>query len=365
MNLADITLQSFRLLLLPFALIYGIIIRIRNGLYDRNILSSTSFNLPVICVGNLSVGGTGKSPMIEYLIRLLKEEYQLAVLSRGYKRKTKGYVLANNQTTALEIGDEPMQFYQKFPGVSIAVGEERVESVPQLLQDCPDTEMILLDDAFQHRSIAPGFSILLTDANNLFTRDFFLPTGDLRDEKSSYKRADAIVVTKCKPGFSEADRKQIMKEIRIMPHQHLYFSMIEYGLPYHILNTKQTGILDKETEVLLITGIANSEPLKKYLEQRTWAYENLSFSDHHIFSIDDLSVIRSSYEKLTQSKKMILTTEKDAVRLIKFGEVLQELPLYVVPIRHKILFDQEAEFREQLLSFITTFPKKSQVQPHA
>jgi len=358
MNLADITLQSFRLLLLPFALVYGIIIRVRNILYDKKVLASTAFNLPVICVGNLSVGGTGKSPMIEYLVRLLKNDYQLAVLSRGYKRKTKGYVLANDQTTALEIGDEPMQFYQKFPGVSVAVGEERVESVPQLLQDCPQTQVILLDDAFQHRAITPGFSILLTEANNLFTRDYFLPTGDLRDEKSSYKRADAIVITKCNPGLAEAEKIRLQREIRPLPHQRLYFSTIEYGTPYHIMEQQQEWVLDRDTEVLLVTGIANSEPLKRYLEEKVWAYENLSFSDHHIFSIDDLSSVRQAFNKLTHTRKIIVTTEKDAVRLVKFGEALRQIPMFVLPIRHKILFGEEEKFRDQLLEFIRTFEQQ-------
>lgn len=363
MNLADITLQSFRLLLLPFALLYGLGVRVRNVLYDKKILASTSFNLPVICVGNLSVGGTGKSPMIEYLVRLLKSDYQLAVLSRGYKRKTQGYVLANEQTTALEIGDEPMQFFLKFPDVAVAVGEDRVESVPLLLQDRPATDIILLDDAFQHRAIAPGFSILLTDAGNLFTRDFFLPTGDLRDQRSSYQRADAIVVTKCNPRLTEAQRLEIEKEINPLPHQRLYFSAIEYGTPYHILNRQTEFVPDKETEVLLVTGIANNEPLKGYLEDNVWAYESLSFSDHHIFSIDDLADIRSSFEQLMHPKKIILTTEKDAVRLVKFGDAMQELPLYVLPIRHKILFNQEAAFSEQLLAFISTFQQANHVHP--
>ena len=183
-------LKSFRILLLPFALLYWLGISVRNWLYNKNILKSATFGLPLICIGNLSVGGTGKSPMVEYLVTRLKDKFRVATLSRGYKRKTKGYALANENTTALEIGDEPMQFHLKFPGVPVAVGEERLVAIPQLLHDKPDTQAIILDDAFQHRSIKAGLNIILTDYNNLFTRDFYLPTGDLRDLKSSYKRSE-------------------------------------------------------------------------------------------------------------------------------------------------------------------------------
>ena len=197
-------LKSFRILLLPFALLYWLVIAIRNWLYNKKIIPSASFGLPLICVGNLSVGGTGKSPMVEYLVRLLKDQFKIATLSRGYKRKTKGYALANKESTALEIGDEPMQFHIKFPDVPVAVGEERLDAIPQLLHDRPGTEAIILDDAFQHRAIKAGLNILLTDYNNLFTRDFYLPTGDLRDLKSEYKRAEIIVVTKCKPDLTDS-----------------------------------------------------------------------------------------------------------------------------------------------------------------
>src|SRR5438270_10367068 len=174
-------LKSFRVLLLPFSIIYWMIVGIRNWMYDRNMLKSASFGLPLICVGNLSVGGTGKSPMLEFLARHLKTRFRIATLSRGYKRKTRGYALANEQSTAIDIGDEPMQFHTKFPDVPVAVGEERLVAIPQLLHDRPNTEVIVLDDAFQHRAIKAGYNILLTDHGNLFTRDFFLPTGDLRD----------------------------------------------------------------------------------------------------------------------------------------------------------------------------------------
>ena len=209
MNLNFPLLKPIRILLFPFSLIYGLIIFFRNWCFDRNIFSSSSFNLPIICVGNLAVGGTGKSPMVEYMIRKFKNDFELAVLSRGYKRKTKGYALANEHSTALDIGDEPMQFHLKFPEVAIAVGEERIVAIPQLLHDRPDTKAIILDDAFQHRSVRAGLNILLTDYNNLFTRDWFLPTGDLRDSKLSYKRSDIIIVTKCKEEITAKEKLKL------------------------------------------------------------------------------------------------------------------------------------------------------------
>src|SRR5688572_2678356 len=205
----NIFLKSFRILLFPFAILYWFIILIRNWLYDKNILRSTTFGMPLICVGNLSVGGTGKSPMVEFLVRNLKDDFKVATLSRGYKRKTRGYALANERSDALEIGDEPMQFKLKFPQVPVAVGEERLDAISQLLHDKPDIQSIILDDAFQHRAIKAGMNILLTDYNNLFTRDFYLPTGDLRDLRSSYKRAEIIVVTKCDPAIEEKVKKDI------------------------------------------------------------------------------------------------------------------------------------------------------------
>src|SRR5215471_892757 len=185
MNFNSIFLKSFRLLLFPFAFLYGFIIIIRNFLYNKNILQSAQFNFPLICVGNLAVGGTGKSPMVEYLVELLHLQFQIATVSRGYKRKTKGYVLANESTTALEIGDEPMQFHLKFPDIPVAVGEERIVAIPQLLHDRPNLQVIILDDAFQHRVVRAGLNILLTQYGDLYTSDFFLPTGDLRDQKVS------------------------------------------------------------------------------------------------------------------------------------------------------------------------------------
>jgi tetraacyldisaccharide 4'-kinase len=347
-------LKSFRILLLPFAIVYWLIIWLRNFLYNKNILKSSSFGLPVICVGNLSIGGTGKSPMVELLVECLKDRFKMATLSRGYKRKTSGYALANEATTALDIGDEPMLFHLKFPHVPVAVGEERLVAIPQLLHDKPDTEAIILDDAFQHRAINAGMNILLTDHSNLFTRDFYLPTGDLRDLKSSYKRADIIVVTKCKIDLSAEEAEKLRNEIRPLPHQQVFFSSIQYGQPYHITSFSPFE-LNLKTEVLLVTGIANPLLLKKLLEEKSHAYYLMAFSDHYIFRIDDLKDIKRRFDKIDVPNKIILTTEKDAMRLMKFRAELEELPIYVIAIRHHFLFDGEKKFVGAVVKFIEAF----------
>jgi len=354
---SNVFLKSFRILLFPFALLYWAGITIRNWFYDKQISRSVSFGLPLICVGNLSVGGTGKSPMVEYLVRLLQDSFQIATLSRGYKRKTRGYALADEHTTALDIGDEPMQFHLKFPELPVAVGEQRVEAVPQLLHDRPQTQVIILDDAFQHRAISAGFNILLTECSNLFTRDFYLPTGDLRDLRSSYKRADVIIVTKCDPAMRETEKERITREIGVGEHQHIFFTCIEYGTPYH-LTGRHTAVLNESLEVLVVTGIANPKPLEQHLEQRTATYGVLRYADHHIFTIDDLNEIRRKFRALTSGNKLILTTEKDAVRLEKFNSLISDLPVYVMPVQHRFLFDGGQQFNQLVINFIQSFGKR-------
>jgi tetraacyldisaccharide 4'-kinase len=358
MNFNFYLLKSLRILLFPFSLLYGLIVITRNLLFDKRIIRSVNFNLPIICVGNLSVGGTGKSPMVEYLINSLIHYYRVATLSRGYKRKTKGYALAGVNTTALEIGDEPMQFHLKYPGVAVAVGEERVVAIPQLLHDRPDTQVIILDDAFQHRAIRAGLNILLTEYNNLFTRDFFLPTGDLRDQRSSYKRAQVIVITKCPSGLTQLDREKVIKEIQPLPNQKVFFSCIKYGIPYHIIS-KEEKKLTVNGEVLLVCGIANPAPLKLYLSDNTKAYYQMLFTDHHIFTIDDLNKITDQFREIEYNQKLILTTEKDAVRLVKFQQELQNIPLYVLPINSNFLFDEAKHFDTAVANFINEFKLKN------
>jgi tetraacyldisaccharide 4'-kinase len=347
-------LKSIRILLFPFSLIYGLAVMVRNYLFDKNILKSAWFNLPVIGVGNLSVGGTGKSPMVEYLVALLHSRYNVATVSRGYKRKTKGYALAGAETTALEIGDEPMQFHRKFPEVAVAVGEERIVAIPQLLHDRPETNVIILDDSFQHRQIKSGLNILLTAYHDLFTRDFFLPTGNLRDQRSSYKRANVIVVTKCPEDMSAEEKNKIIKEIDPVPGQHLFFTTTEYGEPYHII-TKEKRSISLNDEVLLVCGIANPEPLKNYLVKHAKTYYQQSYPDHYIFSIDDLKDIRKKFEDISSANKIIITTEKDAVRLMKFNAELIHLPVFVIPVQHRFMFGEGIQFDGIVATFIEKF----------
>jgi tetraacyldisaccharide 4'-kinase len=352
-------LKPIRILLFPFSLLFFVVIFLRNRLYDRNILKPASFNLPLICVGNIAAGGTGKSPMVEYLVAQLKDEFRVATLSRGYKRKTSGYALAGENSTALEIGDEPMQFHLKFPGVPIAVGEERIEAIPQILHDRPDTQAIILDDAFQHRSVKAGLNIVLTDCNNLYTRDWYLPTGDLRDEKASMKRADIIIVTKCKPGLLPNEKEETIKEMKPAAGQEVFFSSIRYGQPYHIISKKACRVT-QDVEVLLVTGIANPAPLKNFLVEKSKTYYELTYNDHHIFTIDDLKDIKKRFNSITAANKMILTTEKDAVRLVKFEQELNDIPLYVLPIELQFLFNEESRFNTLIGTFISGFNRRSE-----
>ena len=355
MNFNTLFLKSFRVLLFPFAVLYGLVVFIRNRLYDMGRLKYSEFNFPLICVGNIAVGGTGKSPMVEYLVDLLQHEFKVATLSRGYKRKTKGYVLAGANTTALEIGDEPMQFHLKFPKVPVAVGEERLVGIPHLLQDHPDLRAIILDDAFQHRTVKAGWNILLTEYSNLYSNDFFLPTGDLRDEWSSAKRAEVIVVTKCPFDITEEKKQKIIRSLQPEPEQKVFFTCIEYGTPYHIFDPTDLWILTPRDEALLVCGIANPKPLKDYLHNQVHTYYQQDFSDHHIFSIDDFNEIKEKFNDINARDKLILTTEKDAVRFSKFTEELAILPMYVLPIRHRFLFGEAEQFNQLVKDFILHF----------
>lgn len=347
-------LKSFRYLLLPISFIYGGIVWLRNWLFDKNILKSTPFNFPLICVGNLAVGGTGKTPMVEYLVRLLKNDFQTATLSRGYKRKTKGFGIANENTTALEIGDEPMQFHKKFPDVTVSVGEERLVAIPQLLHDKPGTQVIILDDAFQHRPVKAGLNILLTEYKDLYTRDLLLPAGNLRDVRSSAKRAEIIIVTKCKSDLSVAERQTIINELQPEPNQTVYFTCIQYSSPYHLF-TKREINFSHDADILLVCGIANPRPLKEFLSANVHSYDMLRYPDHHIFDSDDLREIKKQFEKIRSSEKLILTTEKDGVRMQKFENELADFPLYVLPIRHQFLFGEEDVFKKQVVDFIKSY----------
>jgi tetraacyldisaccharide 4'-kinase len=332
---------------------YKMVLKLRHTLYDKQILKSSSFNFPLICVGNLAMGGTGKSPMTEYLIRLLKDHYHTATLSRGYKRKTKGFAIAGVNTSAIDIGDEPMQFHRKFPEVTVAVGEERLIAIPQLLHDRPETEVIILDDAFQHRAVQAGLNILLTSYNNIYTDDELFPAGTLRDVASAAERAQIIIVTKCPETLTESEREVIQRRLHPKKNQRVFFTTLEYDAPFHLYNNTNYDIKGTE-DIVLITGVAQPAPLINYVKKVFHKVELMQYPDHHIFNMDDLKQIRETFDKMRISNQdaIIVTTEKDGVRLEKFASELNGYPVYCLPVRHKFLFGQQLQFDKQVFEFI-------------
>lgn len=337
-------LKILRGILFPFAVIYGTVIHIRNYLFDRKILRSTSFDLPTICVGNLAVGGTGKTPMIEYLIRLLSPHYRLATLSRGYGRRSKGFVQADHSTSATIIGDEPAQLFSKFNGITVAVDEDRVDGVRQLLQLHPRPQLILLDDALQHRRLSARINILLTDYSHPYWADCFLPTGNLRDQKSSAKRAQIIIVTKCPKNFSTKNKQSFLAHIHAASHQQVFFSTIAYQPPYHYKSFETIDITASQ-HILLVTGIANPENILAYYKEKNITIELIQYKDHHIFTAKDLSFIKEKFENIKNRDKLVLATEKDAVKLVNMeGLNNSDLPLYILPVQMEILLDEAQRF---------------------
>ena len=307
----------------------------RNKLYDWKVFPVKEFDLPTISVGNLTVGGTGKTPHIEYLIRVLKPEFYIATLSRGYGRKSSGYILSDTQSTAKDIGDEPLQFKKKFSGLRVAVDGDRVRGIKNLLTEFPSLQSILLDDAFQHRAVKPGLNIVLTDFSKLYLNDFVVPTGSLREFRSGICRAHIIVVTKCPEILLPIERKRLLSEIAPLPHQKVYFSYIKYG-DFIPVSGDGTNPLAKEYyfernfSVVLLTGIANTRPLEYYLKDKVKNIVPIKFADHHHFTKSDIEGIQKIFNNIASSNKMILTTEKDAMRLksVEYAAAIKNLPLF-------------------------------------
>ncbi len=326
---------------------------LRNRFYDKGVLSAVEFDLPVIAVGNLSVGGTGKTPHVEYLIRLLKDYFRIATLSRGYNRKTKGFFLADGQSTAAEIGDEPMQFHQKFPGISVCVGEERMLAIPQLLMERPYIQAILLDDAFQHRSVKPGKNIMITEYNRPFTHDHVVPFGRLREGRSGYKRADVIIVSKCPANLTVTEKERFYREIDPLPHQRLFFTSLKYGGLYNMLDAEPVQLPANAT-VLAVCGIARPEPLVQHLKQQFANVYLLPFPDHYYYSRKDLEKIKLELEKTDGTPKIIVTTEKDAVRLHLLRDIIKELqlPIAVIPVEISFLFNEADSFNNYIFDYV-------------
>ena len=344
-------------LLFPFTLIYGAIISVRNTMYDRGMLKSTSFAVPTIGIGNLSVGGTGKTPHIEYLITLLKDYIQVAVMSRGYKRKTNGFLMVDAMMSANDCGDEPLQFKRKFPYIHVAVSESRMLGIPKLIGAAPDTQVVLLDDIFQHRSVQPSINILLTEYSSPYFKDILLPSGRLREWRSGSSRADAIIVTKCPPSLNEQQRIAFTDKLQPNPEQEVFFSHYQYGYPYYMYNAAQRLQLVKGHHVLLLTAIAHTDYLQTYVESRVSYVRSIAFEDHKEFSNYDLAQIKKVFDNMEMPHKFILTTEKDAVRLDIHRDFLiqHRIPVFVLPVRVQFLFDEGAKFdawiQNRLLSF--------------
>jgi tetraacyldisaccharide 4'-kinase len=327
-------MKFLRNLLYPISLLYGLITNLRNYLYENGIFESNQFDTPTIIVGNLSVGGTGKTPQIEYLIRLLKNNFKVAVLSRGYKRKSEGFMVADNTVDAEIIGDEPFQYFKKFDKIIVSVDADRSNGIEQLefLKNPP--EVILLDDAFQHRKVKGGLNILLTSYSNLYVNDFMLPTGNLRENKKGARRAEIIIVTKCPSDLSEKEQKKIIKKLRPTIYQNVFFTYIEYDTILKGDNSINISELNNK-EVILVTGIANSTPLVKHLHNEGIIFKHLEYGDHHNFTDKDLEKIKT----IQSNNKVVLTTEKDYVRIFDKLKKLYYLPIETKFINRKSDFD--------------------------
>lgn len=347
-------MEVLRVILFPFACIYGLIIAIRGKLFDWKILPSEEFPLAVISVGNLSFGGTGKTPIVEYLIRLLSQDNKLATLSRGYKRKTRGFVLASEESTYEEIGDEPLQYKTKFSDIEVAVHERRRRGIKKLMKSFPDLEAVLLDDAYQHRYVKPGFSILLTDFHKLYVNDYPMPAGTLREFRSGAKRADIIIVTKTPGVLSPITRRRITSLIKPRIHQQLLFSYISYGRPLPLYKENEELLKERYNTILLFSGVANSYPLQEHLQSMCHELHVVDFMDHHKYTLQDLEKIKSSFDNMFTRNKVIFTTEKDAMRLDKsvLRDVIKQLPVFYIPIKFKFHNGDNIIFDDQIREYV-------------
>ncbi len=336
--------------LLPLSWLYGFVVFVRNKLFDWKILKQKKYDIPVICVGNITVGGTGKTPHIEYLAELLRPHYKVAVLSRGYNRKTRGFVMAAKDSTASQIGDEPFQIWHKYPDIIVAVDSKRQRGIEMLLnlsvENRPD--VILLDDAFQHRYVKPSLSILLTDCNRLMSQDKILPAGKLRESVRHAKKAGIIIVTKCPPDITPLDQRLIAKDIQPFPYQELFYTSFKYGMVTPLFQEKsQSFPLDKlkDKEVLLVTGIANPRPLYETIRNEAKEITDMKYPDHHRFSKKDILKIKSTFENMQGSNKIMIVTEKDAVRLLHLNNLDDNFKknIYYLPIQVNFINEKDRD----------------------
>lgn len=347
--------------LLPLSWFYGIGVGFRNFLFETNILKSRSYSTPVISVGNITVGGTGKTPHVEYLVRLLKDKAHVAVLSRGYKRKSSGFLLATSETTMKEIGDEPYQMKQKFPEIDVAVDKKRTRGIENLINKThsnQDVDVILLDDAFQHRYVKPGLNILLVDHHRLIIYDELLPAGRLRESVDGKNRADIVIVTKCPKTLNPMEFRVLTKQMNLFPYQQLYFTTVDYDPLHPVFEGKHARHFDtledlEGNNVLLLTGIASPGHMKADLKPYAASISPLTFSDHHYFKARDVRHINEAFSKMP-SPKLIVTTEKDATRLKTVEGLSDEVRnnLYALPIRISFMQDGEETFNERIIGYI-------------
>jgi tetraacyldisaccharide 4'-kinase len=348
-----------QILLFPFALIYGSVVALRNLLFDFKILPSKRFNIPIISVGNLSTGGTGKTPHVEFLAKVLSEKYKIAVLSRGYGRKSSTFKIVDTNALASEVGDEPLQIKKKFKDIIMAVSGSRVSGIQKIKEQYPETDLIVMDDAFQHRYVVPSVNVLLTDYSKLFTNDFVLPAGNLREFRSGASRADIIIVTKTPHIFSPLDRRFLIDKINAKPYQKIYFTYTNYGIFQNLQNDQQSPFsndfyFERNYNVLLITGIANATNFYYYIANKTSNVRHLNFNDHHQYTLKDIQRVKTIFDNITKSDKIILTTEKDAMRLRapELQEIVQQLPIFYIPIEVKFHGDDESNYLNHIANYV-------------
>lgn len=341
-------LKKFRCLLLPLSLFYGLVVFLRNKFYDWGIFKSVKFDIPIICVGNLAIGGSGKTPTVEYLVKLLNPKYKLAILSRGYGRKTTGFILADENADSVKIGDEPSQYRGKFKEITVAVCEDRVYGINKLKAG---HDLIILDDAFQHRAVKAGLNILLFEYENTKFPQFLLPAGNLRESFIQTRRADMILITKS-PAMAEKSRFKLRKKLNLKA-QSLSFSSVKYQTPVHFFN--KNLITDfSGYAVILLTGIANPKPLVNYLKDFTTLIQHFNFPDHYQFTKKDMQKIATVFQQIFFEKKMILTTEKDYQRLAgnNFKDLLLNLPIFYLPIEFDLAPQDKADFDQKILRYV-------------
>ena len=348
-------LKLLQILLAPIALVYGVIVKIRNYLFDTHIFKSVEFSKPIICVGNITVGGTGKTPHVEYLLKLLSPTHNVATLSRGYKRKTKGFGNVSTSSTASEVGDEPLQMKLKFPSVNVAVDADRVNGISRLIGENTNLDTIILDDAYQHRWVKPGLLILLIDYNQPITRDYFLPMGRLRDSVKEKRRADIIIITKCPIDLSNEQKQSIKIELKVTQNQSIYFTTMVYGNPIPVFKEyAKTLELNKDQEIFAFAGIANPTFFFSYINSKAILIENHTYPDHFTFTKNKIYPIFDSYLKSKTLGKAIVTTEKDAARLRDISSLEEDFKkaLFFIPIEVHFLDSQENNFNNQILTYV-------------